>query len=65
MGNKVQKLQSKKLLSKDFEIRNKIINKLQKRISENTILYEQNINGIKLKNIYKNNPNTSNFLIFH
>lgn len=65
MGNKVQKLQSKKLLSKDFEIRNKIINKLQKRISENTILYEQIINGIKLKNIYKNNPNTSNFLIFH
>lgn len=65
MGNKVQKLQSKKLLSKDFEIRNKIINKLQKRISENTILYEQNINGIKLKNISKNNPNTSNFLIFH
>ena len=49
MGNKVQKLQSKKLLSKDFEIRNKIINKLQKRISENTILYEQIINGINSK----------------
>lgn len=43
MGNKVQKLQNKKLLSNYFKIRNKMINKAQKRILENIILYEKTL----------------------
>jgi hypothetical protein len=53
-------MQIKKLLSKDFEIRKEMLNKIQNKFLENSKFNEQIINEIKLKNIINNNSNISN-----